>query len=87
MGRTIDICISGPCFRRISTLTAVPAYAGLIEELYYKSRHSRSECDSIIKYAELSLQDNPFDLRQINFMIYALREKQKQCGQYLAVQA
>ena len=41
------------------------AYAGLIEELYYKSRHSRSECDSIIKYAELSLQD----LRQINFMI------------------
>ncbi len=53
------------------------AYAGLIEELYYKSRHSRSECDSIIKYAELSLQDNPFDLRQINFMIYALREKQK----------
>lgn len=52
-------------------------YAGLIEELYYKSHHSRSECDSIIKYAEISLKDNPFDLRQINFMIYALREKQK----------
>ena len=53
------------------------AYAGLIEELYYKSHHSRSECDSIIKYAEISLKDNPFDLRQINFLIYALREKKK----------
>lgn len=53
------------------------AYAGLIEELYFKSQHSRSECDSIIKYANMSLKDNPFDLRQINFMIYALREKQK----------
>lgn len=53
------------------------AYAGLIEELYFKSQHSRSECDSIIKYANMSLKDNPFDLRQINFMIYALREKKK----------
>lgn len=52
-------------------------YAGLVEELYYKSKHSRNECDRIIKYATLSLQDNPFDLQQIDFLIYAMREKGK----------
>ncbi len=48
-----------------------------IEDLYYKNDHTKAECDTIIKYAELSLRDEPFDLRQINFLIYALREKQK----------
>ncbi len=48
-----------------------------IEEQYYKDKHTKAECDTIIKYAELSLKDNPFDLRQINFLIYALREKKK----------
>lgn len=48
-----------------------------IEDLYYKPDHTKAECDTIIKYAELSLRDEPFDLRQINFLIYALREKQK----------
>lgn len=52
-------------------------YSSLVEELYYKSRHSKNECDSIIKYAELSLKDNPFDLQQIDYLIYALREKRK----------
>lgn len=52
-------------------------YAGLVEQLYYKSQHSKSECDSIIKYAELSLKDNPFDLQQIDYLIYAMREKRK----------
>lgn len=52
-------------------------YSSLVEELYFKSRHSKGECDSIIKYAELSLKDNPFDLQQIDYLIYALREKQK----------
>lgn len=53
------------------------AYSALVEELYFKSRHSKSECDRIIKYAELALKDNPFDLQQINYLIYALREKRK----------
>lgn len=52
-------------------------YSSLVEELYYKSRHSKGECDDIIKFAELSLKDNPFDLQQIDFLIYALREKGK----------
>lgn len=52
-------------------------YSSLVEELYYKSRHSKAECDRIIKYAELALKDNPFDLQQIDYLIYALREKRK----------
>ncbi len=48
-----------------------------IEHLYYKPKHTRAECDSIIKYAELSLHDNPFDLQQMNFLIYAMRERGK----------
>lgn len=52
-------------------------YSSLVEQLYFKSRHSKSECDRIIKYAELALKDNPFDLQQIDYLIYALREKRK----------
>lgn len=52
-------------------------YSQLVQELYFKSHHSKGECDSIIKYAELSLKDNPFDLQQIDYLIYALREKKK----------
>lgn len=48
-----------------------------IQPLYYKQSHSAAECDTIIKYAELSLADDPFDLNQMKFFIYALREKKK----------
>ncbi len=48
-----------------------------VEDLYYIKKHAKSQCDSIIKYAELSLKDNPFDLAQMSFLIYALREKRK----------
>lgn len=48
-----------------------------VEELYQINKHTRAECDTIIKYAELSLKDTPFDLQQMNFLIYALREKKK----------
>lgn len=47
------------------------------ESLYYKSSHTRAELDSIIAYAETALEDNPFDLSQMNFMIYALRARGK----------
>ncbi len=52
-------------------------YSKKYEDQYYKDTHTRAECDTIIKYAELSLKDNPFDLRQITFLIYAYREKKK----------
>lgn len=46
-----------------------------IEELYQKTIHTESECDSLIKYARIALEDIPFDLRQINFLVYGLRQK------------
>ncbi len=42
-----------------------------------KSKHTCQEQDTLIKYAELSLEDNPFDLRHMSFLVHALKEKQK----------
>ena len=53
-------------------------YSNKVEELYYKQPHSRAECDTIEHYAELSLNDNMFDMNQMNFYIYVLKEKKKQ---------
>lgn len=47
------------------------------EALYYKSKHTRAELDSIITFAHRALDDNPFDLNQMNFLIYALRTRGK----------
>ena len=49
----------------------------MVEQLYYKQPHSRAECDSNEKYAELSLDDNLFDMNQMKFFIYVLKEKKK----------
>lgn len=49
----------------------------LLDQLYYKEGHTRAELDSIISYAERTLLDDPFDLSQINFLIYALRKRGK----------
>lgn len=48
-----------------------------IQPLYYKKHHTPAECDTIIKYAELSLADDPFDLKQMEYYIYVLKERQK----------
>lgn len=52
-------------------------FSNVVEKLYYKQPHNRAECDSIEKYAELSLNDNLFDLDQMKFYIYVLKEKKK----------
>lgn len=52
-------------------------HAKNIEHLYYKTDLSRADLDTIIKYAKLSLDDDPFDLRQLNFLIYAYRKRGK----------
>ena len=52
-------------------------YGTVVEQLYYKQPHSRQECDSIEKYANLSLADNMFDLDQMQYYIYVLKEKKK----------
>ena len=53
------------------------SYSNKVEQLYYKKPHSRAECDSIEKYAELSLDDNIFDFDQMQFYIFVLKEKKK----------
>lgn len=52
-------------------------FSQAIEPLYYKKEFTRAECDSIEKFAEKTLNDNIFDFRQMNFCIFALREKKK----------
>ncbi len=52
-------------------------YAGRTDELRLKSTHTKEEIDTIRKYAELSLRDNPFDLRQMSFLVHVLKERRK----------
>lgn len=52
-------------------------YSGVTDHLRMKATHSKEEIDTIRKYAELSLKDNPFDLRQMSFLVHVLKEKRK----------
>lgn len=52
-------------------------YSGITDNLRLKSSHSKEEIDTIRKYAEMSLRDNPFDLRQMSFLVHVLKEKRK----------
>lgn len=52
-------------------------YSGITDNLRMKKNHSKEEIDTIKKYAELSLRDNPFDLRQMSFLIHILKENRK----------
>ncbi len=52
-------------------------YSEMIDSIYFKKEFTRAECDTIEKYAELSLEDNIFDLQQMEFYIYTLKEKKK----------
>lgn len=52
-------------------------YSGITDGLRMKTDHSKEEIDTIRKYAELSLRDNPFDLRQMSFLVHVLKEKRK----------
>lgn len=52
-------------------------YSGLTDSLRMRRNHSKAEIDSIRKYAELSLEDNPFDLRQMSFLVHVLKEQGK----------
>lgn len=52
-------------------------YAGQTNDLRLKATHTKEEIDTIRKYAELALKDNPFDLRQMAFLVHVLKEKRK----------
>ena len=51
----------------------VSPYSGKTDDLRAKPTHTREEIDTIIKYAQLSLEDNPLDLRQMSFLIHVLK--------------
>ena len=53
-----------------------PQQEGMIS-LYTNSDPTENDCDTIIKYAMLGIEDFPFDLRQINRLIYAYKCKKE----------
>ncbi len=55
----------------------VSPYAGVTDDLRMKTTHTKEEIDTIRKYARLALADNPFDLRQMSFLVHVLKEKRK----------
>lgn len=55
----------------------VSQYSGHTDHLRAKTTHTKEEIDTVRKYAELSLKDNPFDLRQMSFLVHVLKEKKK----------
>lgn len=52
-------------------------YSDVTADLRAKASHTKEETDTIIKYAELALRDNPFDLRQMSFLVHVLKERKK----------
>lgn len=52
-------------------------YAGVTDELRLKTTHTKEEIDTVRKYTELALKDNPFDLRQMSFLVHVLKERRK----------
>lgn len=49
-----------------------------VEQLYYSNKTlTREECNKIVAYAERALEDNIFNIDQLNYYIYALRAKKK----------
>lgn len=55
----------------------ISPYSGRTDGLRMKANHTREEIDTIIEYAQRSLEDNPFDLRQMSFLIHVLKESKK----------
>lgn len=52
-------------------------YTAITDSYRNKTSHSKEEIDTIRKYAELALRDNPFDLRQMSFLVHVLKERRK----------
>lgn len=55
----------------------VSPYSSATDELRQKPTHTKAEIDTIEKYSLLALEDNPFDLRQMSFLIHVLKENKK----------
>ncbi len=48
----------------------------ILNSYYAKDSLNSADCDSIIKYAKLSIEENPFDLRQIKMLAFAYHLKE-----------
>lgn len=55
----------------------VSKFTSVTDNLRAKTSHTPQEIDTISKYAKLALADNPFDLRQMSFLVHVLKEKRK----------
>lgn len=52
-------------------------YSSITDAYRNKTNHTKEEIDTIRKYAELTLLDNPFDLRQMSLLVHVLKERRK----------
>ena len=48
-----------------------------MQDLYQQKSHTRAQLDTIITHAEKALSDDPFDLNQMSYLIYALNKRGK----------
>ncbi|WP_162051865.1 DUF4919 domain-containing protein [Pontibacter pamirensis] len=55
-----------------------PDFADSLRAVLQKDQHSDADLKRILKYGDLLLADNPFDLRAINYQLYALEKLEKQ---------
>lgn len=67
----------GYMFREDFDPYRVSPYSAKTEALRNKPTHTKAEIDTISKYAELALQDNPFDLQQMSFLVHVFKESKK----------
>lgn len=52
-------------------------YSSMTDPYRSQETFSKADRDTIQKYAEKALLDNPFDLRQMSFLVHVLKEKKK----------
>lgn len=48
-----------------------------LQPLYYKDSHTRAESEEMIAYAKSALADNPLDLMQLKYLVYAYEHNRK----------
>ena len=53
----------------------ISPYGTKLREMYANTPVGELDCDTIIKYGQLAVADFPFDLREINMLIYAYKCK------------
>lgn len=55
----------------------ISVYAESVDSMRDRDSYTRKERDDLIKQLNMSLKDNPFDLRQMSFLVHLLNEADK----------